>query len=206
MEAEVAAYAQVTSAEAEKDAAERRAAARLTQAKADQEAKALEAEGQKAVELVPVQVAREQVSVEAARTEVERQRLENQAAHETIARGLQVDLARIEAEKEIRVAAAQAMGVALSAAKITVWGDPGAVERITRSFMAGQQMANGIEGFLQGAPDGLVQSVSDLTEAVIRVLDQRGIPVPRETVREVIAEATRGQGKGSDGTASNGKP
>ncbi len=64
--------------------------------------------------------------------------LEGQSRFESIARELQVQLATIQAEKEAKIAAAQAMGEAMSKANLTVWGDPAALERVTSAFFQGQ--------------------------------------------------------------------
>ena len=130
MEADVAAYAQVKKADAEQTAADKQARAQVALAEADKQAKVLEAEGDQALQMVPVSVAREQVNVEDARVTVKIRDLEGQSRFESIARELQVQLATIQAEKESKIAAAKAMGEAMSKANLTVWGDPGALERV----------------------------------------------------------------------------
>ncbi len=130
-------------------------------AESEKQAKLLEAEGDQALQMVPVSVAREQVNVEDARVTVKIRDLEGQSRFESIARELQVQLATIEAEKEAKIAAAKAMGEAMSKANLTVWGDPGALERVTSAFFKGQ--AIGAFG------NGLSRSLSpELAELVKR--------------------------------------
>ncbi|MGH2618253.1 MAG: SPFH domain-containing protein, partial [Thermomicrobiales bacterium] len=154
VQADVAAYAVVKAAEGAEAAAAKDASARLTLAQAQKEAMALQAEGELAAQMVPVDVERQRVDVERARVGVQRQELENKAEFETISRGLQVDLARIEAEKEIRIAAAHAFGEALASAKMTVWGDPETATRMAESFFKGQQFGYLADGVMNNMPDG----------------------------------------------------
>ena len=153
--ADVAAYAVVKAAEGAEAAAEKDAVARRTLAQAQKEAMALQAQGELATQMVPVDVERKRVEVEQARVGVERQELENKAEFETIARGLQVDLAKIEAEKQVRIAAAQAFGEAMASAKMTVWGDPDTVQRMSESFFKGQQFGYLTDGLMTNLPDGV---------------------------------------------------
>lgn len=166
VQADVAAYAVVKAAEGAEAAAAKEAAARLTRAQAEKEAMALQAEGERAAQMVPVDVERQRVEVERAKVTVQRQELENQAQFETIARGLQVDLARIEAEKQVRIAAAQAFGEAMASAKMTVWGDPDTAARMAESFFKGQQFGYLTEGFANNAPDGVMDALGQVGNAI----------------------------------------
>jgi uncharacterized membrane protein YqiK len=155
VQADVAAYAVVKAAEGAEAAAAKEAIARRTLAQAQKEAMALQADGERAAQMVPVDVERKRVEVEQARIEVQRRELENKAEFESIARGLQVDLARIEAEKEIRIAAANAFGEAMASAKMTVWGDPQTVQKMSESFFRGQQFGFLVDGLVTHTPDGV---------------------------------------------------
>jgi len=162
MEADVAAYAQVKKAEAEQTAADKQARAQVALAEADKQAKVLEAEGDQALQMVPVSVAREQVNVEDARVTVKIRDLEGQSRFESIARELQVQLATIQAEKEAKIAAAKAMGEAMAKANLTIWGDPGALERVTSAFFRGQAMG----AFGNGLSRSLSPELAELLERV----------------------------------------
>lgn len=166
VQADVAAYAVVKAAEGAEAAAAKDAAARLTLAQAQKQAMALQAEGQLAEQMVPVDVERQRVEVERARVGVDRQELENKAQFESIARGLQVDLARIEAEKQIRIAAAQAYGEAMASAKMTVWGDPDTAARMAESFFKGQQFGFLTEGLMESTPNGVKDAIGHVGAAI----------------------------------------
>ena len=163
MEADVTAYTVVTAARGEQEAAEKRGAARLTLAQADQQALKLEAEGKQALELVPVQVERERVAVK-------REDLKNQAEFEKIARELQVELARIAAEKDVRVEQARAAGAALSKTTMTVWGTPQDVSRMTAAFLGGQANGYYLHGVLDTAPQPVTDAAVGLTNGLTSVL------------------------------------
>lgn len=166
-QARIEAFKLVTVAEAQQQAAEREATAQLTRARATQQSKTLEAEGEKALQLVPVSVSREQVEVERARVDVGRQDLANKAEFESIARELQVELAKIEAEKEVEIARARAMGEALSQTQMQVWSTPEQVAQITGSFVRGQAIGSFGSGLVSKLPSAVTESVSGNIEAAI---------------------------------------
>lgn len=176
MEADVHAYTAVREAEGQQQAAEKQAQARLTLATAEREAKSFEAEGDTAVKMVPVNVDREQVEVERARVDVKREDLKNQAEFETIARELQVELARISAEKEARIASAEAIGRAFASARMQVWGDPSSMNRMMESFFRGQQNGHFVEGLVNGMPEEVrnaaLGSLSSLGETGARLIER----------------------------------
>ncbi|MEA2595483.1 MAG: hypothetical protein QOF01_1952, partial [Thermomicrobiales bacterium] len=174
MQADVQAYAVVKSAEGAATAAEKEATARRTLAEAEKEALALRAEGDKATQMVPVDVERQRVEVERARVAVQRQALESQAEFESISRGLQVDLARIDAEKQVRIEAAKAFGSAMASAKMTVWGDPNTVSKISENFFRGQSFGFLVDGLATAVPDALKDAAADLGEAGARLAHKLG--------------------------------
>ncbi|MFH0982031.1 MAG: SPFH domain-containing protein [Planctomycetota bacterium] len=160
MHAEVAAYTAVKKAEGEQVAAEKQADARITLAQATKQAKTLEAEAERAVQMVPVNVAQEQVKVSDAQVTVKIRDLEGQARFEKIARELQVELAKIAAERDARIAAAQAFGHALANAKMTLWGDPTAVQRMSTAFYQGQAVGMFADGLGKSLPPGLKEAAA----------------------------------------------
>ncbi len=193
MEADVLAYTAVKEAEGEQQAAEKRAAARLTLADAERQAKTLEAEGETAVRMVPVNVDREQVEVERARVAVKREDLKNQAEFESIARELQVELAKINAEKEARIAAAEAIGRAFANARMQVWGDPESMSRMMDAFFRGQRNGHFLEGLSQGLPeevrDAALAGVAGLGELGARLVERlTGQKVAPEDVERALKE------------------
>jgi hypothetical protein len=103
---------------------------------------------------------RQRVEVERARVGVQREDLQNKAQFETIARDPQVDLARIEAEKQVRIEAAKAFGTALASARMTVWGDPETVSKSTPSAGVQACALAGPQLFQRGGDDGDVADVA----------------------------------------------
>jgi uncharacterized membrane protein YqiK len=193
MEADVKAYAQVKIAEGDQQAAEKKAAARLTLAEAEKNAKSFEASGEQAVAMVPVNVERERVSVEEDRVLVRRKDLEAQAQFETIARELQVELARIAAEKDARIAMAKSLGEALGKAEMTVWGDPTTLQSMTEAFYTGQAQGRYLKGLSASIPGEMkevatnaIHGLGDLGVSVIERLT--GVKVKPEDVESAIHE------------------
>lgn len=82
---------------------------------------------------------------------------------------LEVAKAVIEAEKDARVAAAQAMGQALSRANRKVWGDPESVKKMSESLLRGQQVGSRLDRVASNMPDPVRSPVGSararLTEA-----------------------------------------
>lgn len=182
MTADVAAYARMKEAEAEQLSAEKKAQAQLVLADAEKSAKMLQAEGEQALQMVPVSVAKEQVKVEDDRVAVKIRDLEGQAKFESIARELQVELAKIEAEKQARIAAAEAFGEAMAKANITVWGDPDALKKMSNSFGIGQSAGYLMDGLNASLP----QNAKDLLTKLANMATNGNTPTeavkPEETV------------------------
>ncbi|HIE52258.1 MAG TPA: hypothetical protein EYP85_10910 [Armatimonadetes bacterium] len=189
-EAEVAAYARVKQAEAEQEAAEKQAQARLRLAEAEADARKLQAEGEQALKMVDVQVERERVNVERARVEVERQDLENKQTFERAAIEFETNKLRIEAEKEVRVALAQAIGEFMSRGEYRIFGDPTTMSQMMTQMSRGLGFGTLAEGILAGAPEG----TQEVLEAVARRI---------RDVAPAIAERLVGPG---DGGASDPEP
>jgi uncharacterized membrane protein YqiK len=166
MFADVAAYTAVKKAEGEQMAAEKQAAARITLAEATKQARSLEAEAERAVQMVPVTVAQEQVKVQDAQVSVKIRDLEGQARFEKIARELQVELAKIAADKDARIAAAQALGGALASAHMTLWGDPGTVQRMATAFYQGQAAGMFVDGLDRMTPPDVKKAAAAGVSAI----------------------------------------
>lgn len=162
--ADIEAYAITRKATADQEAAEKQADARLQLAEADKSAKVLEAEGSRAEQMVPV-------DVEKARVDVERQNLQNQADFQQIASEMRVTLASIEAQKEVQVARANAMATAMSSAKITVWGDPATVQKMTEAFANGQAWSALVDGLVNGGSETSKQTVASTMSALSAVVE-----------------------------------
>lgn len=195
--AEAQAQSKIKLAEAERTAAEASAAAKRTAAEAERDAKKAEAEGKQAVDMVPVNVLRTKV-------EVERQELNNKNEYKEIASGLTLGLAKIEAEKVVRVALANSMGQAMAAAKITVWGDPSSVERLTKAFVSGQTLGQLIQGFEAQAPEDVVTHTKDALKGLGSIASSAlkrltGIDLSPDRVETILREEQEKAAKGGNG-------
>lgn len=164
-QADLEAYKVVTQANAEQEAAQKRASAQLIQAEAQKSSSMLQAEGDKALALVPVQVERQRVEVRNAEVDVLTRELEAKSANEGISVQLQSTLALIDAWKSAEIARAEAMGRALSAANMTIYGDPQTLATLNKSFSQGQQAGN----FLGGLESSLPESVKSLLHNIPQV-------------------------------------
>jgi uncharacterized membrane protein YqiK len=184
--ADAESYSRQKAAEADKTTAEKMAEALLLRARAEREAKELAAQGEQAVQMVPIAVEAERVIIERQRIEVLLAELEAKASHASVSVQLEIARAMIEADKDARVAAAQALGQAFASANMTIWGDPESVRRISDSFLKGQQTSALIEGVTSNLPD----SVRTLMEGALGKLGtiaaaaSNGAVEPEETVAE----------------------
>ena len=121
--------------------------------------------------MVPVNVAQEQVKVSDAQVSVKIRDLEGQARFEKIARELQVELARIAADKDARIAAAQAFGQAMAAAHVTLWGDPSTFEKMASAFYRGQAMGTLLDGLEKSVPADVKAAASAVVSGLGGALD-----------------------------------
>lgn len=155
MAARVKAFAVTAQAEAEQQAAEAQATAQLRLAEAQSAAAKLAAEGERAKEMVPVEVERERVAVLEAE-------LQAKAEHESVAIELEKYKLLIQGQVEIAQAQSEALAMAFSSAKMTIWGDPDALNRMTEQFGRGQSMAALVDGLASNLPPELQQLASGL--------------------------------------------
>jgi flotillin len=192
MQADVDAYATIKDAEAEKRAAEDQATAKLKRADADQQAKALQAEGDQALAMIPVNVAAEQVKVDQSKVEVLKLELETKSANQRLSFELEVQKAKIAAERDVRIAMATAMGQALSASDFKIYGDPLTAAKMLAMFTSGQEYAQVIDGFVQNAPP----AVTDLAMASIGTFSEAAAALVKKLFGQdlspsVIAQAVQ---------------
>jgi hypothetical protein len=151
-EADVLAYMKIKEAGADREAAEAHYAAKLRLAEGDAQSQQRRAEGDRAVKMVDVNVERERVTVEQARVEVERQSLANRSEFEEAALKFELEKRRIDADKEVRIAAAQALGNMLSKAQMQIFGDPETMSRMSTQFMRAASLGTAADGLLRTLP------------------------------------------------------
>ncbi|MGB7156655.1 MAG: SPFH domain-containing protein [Tepidisphaeraceae bacterium] len=151
-EADVLAYMSVKQAEGERQAAEMQYEARLRLAEADAASQTKRAEGERSIKMVDVNVERERVNVEQARVEVERVSLSNRSEFEDAALKFELEKLRIEADKQVRMAAAAALGNMLSKANMQIFGDPVTMTRMSEQFMRAASLGTAADGLMRSLP------------------------------------------------------
>ena len=154
----------LTQAEARSLASQQEAEATLTRARATSEAQQISAVG---IEREAGAVGRAEVSIEALRVENTQRRFEAEAVgieakadalkkYNESATFLELAKLHIEAERDIHIDQAKAMGTALTGAHIRMYGgDGGTVDNIRQLFTSGFGIGEALEGVAQSLPEGL---------------------------------------------------
>src|SRR5439155_25917248 len=198
-EAEVQAYTRVKQAEAEQEAATKQAAAKLQLAEAESQSRKLVAAGEAAQQMVPVQVDRERVNIKQAEVAVEAQALENRQKFAEAGIELEIRRLRINADKEVQIAMAEAIGMALSSSKMTLFGSPEMASTMLQSMAKGMGVRTMIEGFTgNGAVgfngDGSVNPLASVVDLIAPILERfTGKPIDQATLESVVAAALEAQ-------------
>ncbi len=163
--AQIASMHLVTQSEARQQASEREAAATLTRANAGSEAQKITAEGiereagargraEMEVEALRVQRTEEKLRAEAAGMEAKADALKK---YNEAAMFLELSKLFIEAERDVHIDQAKAMGNALEGAQIRMYGGSGdgTMDTIRGLFNSGFGLGEAMEGLAQSMPDGL---------------------------------------------------
>ena len=175
-EADVLAYMAVKQAEAERQAAEMQYEARLRLAEADAASQSKKAEGERAIKMVDVNVERERVNVEQARVEVERVSLSNKSEFEEAALKFELEKLRIEADKQVRIAAAAALGNMLSKANMQIFGDPTTMTRMSEQFMRAASLGTAADGLMRSLPPEAQNMLERVASSVGMALKPSDVP------------------------------
>jgi len=197
-EADVLAYMAVKQAEGDRQAADLQYEAKLRLADGDAQAAIKRAGGEQAIKMVDVTVEQERVGVERAKVEVERQNLANKQEFEDAALKFELEKFRIAAEKEIRIAAAQAMGAMLGKAQMQIFGDPETMAKMTQRFMAAAAFGASADGFLSALPPQARELLLKMGDNLGVQLDQRTAAATdghNATVATAAPATTDGNGK-----------
>ena len=154
----------LTQAEARSLAAEREAEATLARARATSEAQQISADG---IEREAGAVGRAEVHIETLRVENVQRRFQAEAVgieakadalkkYNESATFLELAKLHIEAERDVHIDQAKAMGTALTGAHIRMYGgDSGTVDNIRQLFTSGFGIGEALEGVAQSLPEGL---------------------------------------------------
>jgi hypothetical protein len=122
----------------------------LKKATAEAEADKLRASAEKARAMVPVEVRRAEVDVERTRVEtVVKPELEAREKHGKVAQDFEIAKMQVEAEKEVRIAMANASATMFSKVSATLYGTPEQVTTMMKAMTDGQAFATRIESAVQ---------------------------------------------------------
>jgi hypothetical protein len=187
-DADIHAYAIVKEADGERQAAEMQYEARLRLAEADAASQTKKAEGERAVKMVDVNVERERVNVEQARVEVERVSLSNKSEFEEAALKFELEKLRIEADKQVRIAAANALGTMLSKAQMQIFGDPTTMTRMSEQFMRAASLGTAADGLMRSLPPEAQSMLERVASSVGMALKPSDVPQPE------VSSGTNGHG------------
>lgn len=202
--ADLEAYRRVKAASGEQEAAEKQSAAVKMMAEANKEAELLKAAGQQAIDMIPV-------NVKLAEAEALRKSLEAQSQFDTISRDLKIQLAKIEADRDARIAIAKAQGEALAAAKMTIFGDPTTFAMMSRAFNNGMAFGQVLEGAAETTPTrikelgaGLAESLGNGLEGLMSgigsFLHGKGIKLTPEQIQAALTQFIANQGNDAGST------
>jgi uncharacterized membrane protein YqiK len=205
--AEVQAYTRVKQAEAEQESATKQAAAKLQLAEAEAESRKRVAEGEAAQQMVPVQVDRERVNVKQAEVAVEAQALENRQKFAEAGIELEIQRLRINADRDVQMAMAEAIGRALSSSKMTLYGSPEMAASMLQSMAKGMGVRTMLEGFTGNGSasangDGPTNPLTGIADLLAPIAERfAGKPVDPAAVAAAVTAALEGQRAGSSPAA-----
>ena len=171
-DAEVAAFAEIRKAEASQKSADLEAQAKMKLAEAESRAKEMVAQGDQAQRLVEVNVERERVNVEQARVEVERKALENRQTFDRAAIEFETSKLRIEADKEVQMALAAALGQFMSKGNYNIYGDPTTMSQMFSQYTQGMGFSNKLDGLLRTLPAPLQDVLSGMGPQATEMLEE----------------------------------
>src|SRR5207249_3178577 len=146
-------------------------------------------------QMVPVQVERERVNIKQAEVAVEAQALENRQKFAEAGIELEIQRLRITADKEVQIAMAEAIGMALSSSKMTLFGSPEMAATMLQSMAKGMGARTLLEGFTGNGANGHngdtpANPLTSLAEMIAPVVERfTGKPVDTPTVEAVVVAA-----------------
>jgi uncharacterized membrane protein YqiK len=174
--ADVLAYMRIKEADAEREAANAQYEAKLRLAEADAASATKRAEGERSLKMVDVNVEREKVNVEQARVNVERVSLSNKQEFEGAALQFELEKLRIQADKEVRIAAAQAMAGMFAKAQMQIFGDPSTMAAMSQQFMKAAGYGAAADGLMQTLPPEAKSLLSNLGQQVVSQMNAKTSP------------------------------
>src|SRR5207247_693732 len=83
---------------------------------------------------------------------------------------------RIEADKQVRIAAAQALSGMLSNAKMQIFADPETMARMSEQFMRAASLGNSMDGLLRTMPPQGQELLTKLASTIGAALKPSDVP------------------------------
>jgi hypothetical protein len=119
-----------------------------------------------------VNVERERVNVEEARVEVERRALENRQTFDRAAIEFETTKLRIEADKDVQMAMAAALGQFMSKGNYNIYGDPTTMSQMFTQYAQGMGFSNKVDGLLKTLPGPLADLISGMGPQASGLLEE----------------------------------
>jgi flotillin len=184
--ADADAYTKHKQAEAQRLAADAEAEAVQKRATANAEAEKQRALGQRALAMVPVEVKRAEVELERDRVEnVITRELEAREKHGRVAQEFELSKLRIEAEKEVRIATANAQASLFTRVSANLYGTTEDVQKLMGALVNGQTAATTLSGFLSHSDDATKAVLASVGKGVAELASSAAERLRGDERREV---------------------
>jgi len=171
-DADASAYKIERDAEARKKSADADALAVTKKAEASSAAQKMEAQGIEAIQMVPVKVDQERVKIDQNRVEnVIKPELQARQEFGKEAQDFEIRKLSVEAEKQVRIAAANASATIFTKMTAQLYGTTEDATKIITAVMNGQGISSAIEGFLQTAGPQTKEAMNKIGSVTTGVAD-----------------------------------
>ena len=104
---------------------------------------------------------------------MERQSLSNKQEFEDAALKFELEKLRIDAERDVRIQAAQAMGNMLAKAQMQVFGDPNTMALMASQFMRAASLGTAADGLFKTLPPQAQDLLGKMASAVVSQMDPK---------------------------------
>jgi len=192
-EADSVAYQRSKEAEGELLAADSKAKATLKMAEAESQAKSQLAQGERALQVVPVQISAEQVEVSRKQMEVDKASAEYKQMYDKSAIEFELAKLQVEAQKQVQIAMAGAIGNFAQQGNYTVYGTPETMADMMSKLSKGLGVGAFVDGIgksLLGGdgsrtPAETAGDLADMIGAVVKKVTGKDIPISSEMAQTV---------------------
>lgn len=192
-EADAVAYQKQKEAEGELMAADSRAKATLKLAEAESLSKTQIAQGDRAIQLVPVQVSAEQVEVNRQQMEVDKSSAEYKQLYDKSAIEFELAKLQVDAQKQVQVAMAEAIGNFTKQGNYTVYGTPETMAEMMSKLSKGLGIGAFVDGMgrsLLGSdgsktPAETAEDLADMIGGVVKKVTGKDMPISKEMAQQV---------------------